>query len=133
MDYMPIFLFLPPTCHAIHKRDESEQRHLSHTFENTVQAQKFPYILDVSIVPSAHDSRYLRHLKYHLFLVNSLQAPLVALPASLTAGEDLLRGAFADGVEEAALSQLVGDAFVYAFLEVVDAFDAGNFCLVELV
>lgn len=89
-------------------------------------------------MPFPHSSRYARHLKkvsffFVICLVDSLQSSLGALSTALAAGEDLVGGFVADGIEQAAFPELVGDAFVYALLDVVDARNTGDFCLVEFI
>ena len=62
-----------------------------------------------------------------------MQSALVALSASLATSENLLGSFVADWVEETALAELVGDAFVDPVLEVVDTLDASDFCLIEFI
>ena len=65
-------------------------------------------------------------------VVHSLQSALVALSASLATCEGL-RSRVPDRAEEAAFPELVRGAFVHTLLEVVDALDASDLCLVELI
>jgi hypothetical protein len=60
-------------------------------------------------------------------------AAFVVLALALSAVDALLGGHVADGLEEAALTDLAGDEVVDAVLEVVDLIDAGDLGLVEVL